>query len=318
MLPSPHAAPGFDDRVARLKRGHAVEGSTPCQPVCDSWRPLVPSREDPSPPLGLRPPPMTVLAVIPTRLASTRLARKVLADLGGQPLFLHAVAAARAARAVDEVLVATDSEAVVAAAARAGVRALLTDPACASGTDRVAEIAQRHPAATILVNVQADEPFLDPRVIDATVDALRADRGAALATPAAPLADESMAAAAQVVTVVCDQRGRALYFSRAALPMYRDAAPRPVAPWLRHIGLYAYRREALLALAATPRTPLEIAESLEQLRALETGQTIRVVIVAPQFPGVDTADDLDAARREWVRRIALASPSLSCAPKETA
>ncbi len=261
---------------------------------------------------------MSVLAVIPARLGSTRLPRKVLADLGGRPLFLHAVDAAREARTVDDIVVATDAAEVEAAARAAGVRCLLTDPACASGTDRVAEIARRHPGAALLVNVQADEPFLDPAVIDATVEALRADTEAALATPAAPLADPVLAAAPQVVTVVCDRDGRALYFSRAALPVYRDGVPADGAPWLRHIGLYVYRRDALLDLAAAPRTPLEIAESLEQLRALERGYAIRVVVVAPQAGGVDTADDLAWARAEWTRRIACAALPHSSAPKETA
>lgn len=262
---------------------------------------------------------MSVLAVIPARLASTRLPRKMLADLGGRPLFLHAVEAARAARGVDDVVVATDATEILDAATGAGVRAVLTDPACASGTDRVAEIARREPGAALLINVQGDEPFLDPRVIEETVAALRADDGADIATPASPLVDAVLAHAPQVVTVVRNAAGHALYFSRAALPAYRDGVPDGVAaPWLRHIGVYAYRRAALLALAETPRTPCEIAESLEQLRALETGRAIRIVVVAPQPGGVDTADDLAWARAEWTRRIASAALPHSFAPKETA
>jgi 3-deoxy-manno-octulosonate cytidylyltransferase (CMP-KDO synthetase) len=245
---------------------------------------------------------VNTVGVIPARLESSRLPGKILADVGGRPLLAHVYDAARAARSLDSVVVATDSERVREAASAFGARVVLTSPHLRSGTDRVAE-AVRDLGAHVVVNLQGDEPFLEASVIDSTVAALVEDRDADIATAASPLEDEQIAREPSVVSVVRSLAGYALYFSRAPVPFYHArTSDRSTRVWLRHVGLYAYRREVLLAWAASPPTPLERAEDLEQLRALELGLRIRVVTVAAQWGGVDTADDLKRARAEWRRR----------------
>ncbi len=262
---------------------------------------------------------MTVVGVIPARFQSTRFPGKVLATLGGRPLIQHVHDAARAATRLTSVIIATDDERVRDAALGFGARVTLTSPHHRSGTDRVAE-AVRGLAADVVVNLQADEPFLPPSTIDALVAALADDASADLATPACPLDDARAAASPHVVTVVRDREERALYFSRAALPAYRHApaADAGACPWLRHIGLYAYRREALVTLASSPPTTLELAEDLEQLRALELGLTVRVVVTAPHPPGVDTPEDLVVAEAEWARRLAACAVSADAPALERA
>ncbi len=244
---------------------------------------------------------MTVLGVIPARYSSSRFPGKVLAPLGGRPLLAHVYDAACASTRLTSLVIATDDERIRDAALALEARVVLTSSDHRSGSDRVAEVV-RAMSADIVVNIQGDEPFLVPSTIDAVVDALVEDAEADLATPAVPVDTLDAVASPHVVTVVRDLAGRALYFSRATLP-YHVARPADGAwPALRHVGLYAYRREALLALAVTPPSPLEVAESLEQLRALEHGMRIRVVVVPEHGRGVDTPEDLAAAETEWARR----------------
>ena len=200
----------------------------------------------------------------------------------------------RAARAtsLDGVLVATDDERIVRAVEAFGGVVCLTSPAHASGTDRLAEIARDVPAA-LLVNIQGDEPFLDPAVIDLTVGALRADADIAMGTVARRLRDASELINPNMVKVVRAASGTALYCSRAAIPYTGDQSTSHA---LVHIGLYVYRRETLLRLASLPRGPLERAESLEQLRALEHGIRIQVVETAYESVEVNTPNDLERAR----------------------
>jgi len=169
-----------------------------------------------------------------------------------------------------------------------------------SGTDRIAEVARRPEFAhyDIVVNLQGDEPFMP---VEAVVGAIaRAAAGDAIGTAAAPL-DPALVDDPARVKVVCDQRGRALYFSRSPIPCLRDEADRAVARWWQHLGVYAYRREALLAVTALPPSLTEIMERLEQLRALDAGMTIGVALLdAPAPAGIDTPDDLAAAQARWL------------------
>jgi 3-deoxy-manno-octulosonate cytidylyltransferase (CMP-KDO synthetase) len=248
---------------------------------------------------------MAVRIVIPARYASTRLPGKPLADIAGQPMIVRVAAVARRARS-DGVWVAADDERIIAAVRQHGFEAVMTRDDHASGTDRIAEVADRlqWDDADIVVNVQGDEPLLEPSLIEAVAGALRGDPDAAMATAAYPLTTADDFFNTNVVKVVCDSRGRALYFSRAPIPWDRDrfAGRRDVLPAdlpaQRHIGLYAYRVSFLRRFGQLAVSPLERCESLEQLRALWHGYPIQVVSVdhAPA-PGVDTPEDLERVRR---------------------
>jgi 3-deoxy-manno-octulosonate cytidylyltransferase (CMP-KDO synthetase) len=236
--------------------------------------------------------------VIPARYSSTRLPAKPLVDLGGRPMIQWVVEAA-CRSAAEEVLVATDDERIAAAARdpRAPARSLavMTRADHLSGTDRIAEIAQTRAwdGRTIVVNVQGDEPQLDPTAVDLLADLMR-NPASDMATLAVPITSADVYLSPNVVKVVCDDRGRALYFSRSPIPMVRDGEPdfaaRP-ARFLQHLGVYAYRRDFLLRIAATPPHPLEQSEKLEQLRVLGTGGTITVGTVAEAHRGIDTPAD---------------------------
>lgn len=234
----------------------------------------------------------SVLAIIPARYQSTRLPGKALLDIAGRPMIEHVYRRAAAARSIDAVIVATDDERIAAAVERFGGAAQLTAPTHPSATDRVAEIAAALPCR-IIVNLQGDEPLINPDVIDAVVQPMLADPSIALATAARPIRGDEVRNP-HVVKVVTDLDGFALYFSRAPIPFGRD---RPAIGLTRaHIGLYVYRRDTLLRLAQLPPTPLEEAEALEQLRALEHGIRIKVVDTQYESLGVDTAEDLERVR----------------------
>jgi 3-deoxy-manno-octulosonate cytidylyltransferase (CMP-KDO synthetase) len=234
--------------------------------------------------------------VIPARYASTRLPGKALRLIAGRPMIEHVHARARASGAA-EVIVATDDERIASACARFGADVELTDPGHPSGTDRLAEVARRrgYAADDVIVNVQGDEPLLAPANVAEVAALLIATPAAAIATLATPIESLAEYLDPNVVKVVRGRTGLALYFSRAPVPWQRDAAADATrcAGALRHIGLYAYRAGALLRLAALAPTPLETAERLEQLRALEHGLAIAVGIAAEKpGPGVDTPEDL--------------------------
>ncbi|MDR0996357.1 MAG: 3-deoxy-manno-octulosonate cytidylyltransferase [Zoogloeaceae bacterium] len=246
---------------------------------------------------------MNFVAVIPARYASTRLPGKPLLDLGGKPMVVRVAERAKAAGA-QTVVVATDSPEVEAAAKAHGIDALMTSADHASGTDRLAEVvrAQGWGDEVLVVNVQGDEPLIDPAHITLAARSL-AGSGADIATLAHPLSSAEEFFNPNVVKVVCNEQGDALYFSRAPIPWARDAFATdrnqlPAAlPAYRHIGLYAYRAAFLRDYAALAPSPLEQLESLEQLRALWHGRRIRVEIVSgPPAPGVDTPED--AARMQ--------------------
>jgi 3-deoxy-manno-octulosonate cytidylyltransferase (CMP-KDO synthetase) len=253
-----------------------------------------------------------IVALIPARYAATRLPGKPLLDLAGQPLILHVVKRAQQAALINRVIVATDDERILQAVRSAGAEAVLTSPAHRTGTDRLAEAAAQL-EAEIIVNVQGDEPLIEPATIDAAVAPLLADSAIVMSTTCEPIESAADALNPSVVKVVVDCEGCALYFSRQPVPFPRaealahsslaaalQAQPELLKLYRKHTGLYAYRREFLLQYARLESTPLERLESLEQLRALEHGYRIKVVPVAHRSLGVDTPEDL-ARVREMLR-----------------
>ncbi|MEN1681254.1 MAG: 3-deoxy-manno-octulosonate cytidylyltransferase [Planctomycetota bacterium] len=251
---------------------------------------------------------MKCCVVIPARFASSRLPRKMLLAATGKPLIQHTYEAACRAERPATVVVATDHPAIVSAVQAFGGRVVMTSPGCASGADRVAEVAREMPDYDIVVNVQGDEPEIDPAAIDLAAELLDRDPSAPVATLSAPIRDADRLADPANVKVVCDHAGRALYFSRSPIPFARDT-PTPLvhtepAVYHQHLGLYAYRREFLLRLAELPPSPLEQIEKLEQLRLLQAGEPIAVGSVPYATPGIDTADDYSAFVRRVSRRQA--------------
>lgn len=251
------------------------------------------------------------IAVIPARFASTRLPGKPLADIAGKPMVVH-VAEQAARSGAREVVIATDHADVQRVAASFGQRALMTRADHTQGTDRIAEVAEQLQLAddAIVVNVQGDEPLIEPALIRAVAESLAVHSTAAIATAAHRIADAGEFFNPNVVKVVCDRHGFALYFSRAPIPYARDAfaADRSSLPAnlpaLRHIGIYAYRAGFLKRYAALPSAPAEQFEALEQLRALYHGERIAVVEWAGALPpGVDTPEDLDRVRALFAQSL---------------
>lgn len=232
--------------------------------------------------------------VIPARWGSSRLPGKPLLELGGKPVIQHVWERCSAVTGADLVIVATDDMRIAEAAFAFGAEVSMTSPDHPTGTDRIAEVARRLPRHTLIVNVQGDEPFIDPVLVESLIATLQADRSLAIATAACPL-DPCDLVNPACVKVVCDLHGRALYFSRAPIPADRDGDVHPAR--LRHLGVYAYRRRFLLDFVSWEQTPLEKAEKLEQLRALEHGAQIRVLPVPAAGPGIDTPGDWEAACR---------------------
>lgn len=246
--------------------------------------------------------------VVPARYASSRLPAKPLLDLGGKPMVVR-VAERALASGAEQVLVATDHPEIFAAVQAHGLPVVMTREDHPSGTDRLAEVAalQGWSADTLVVNVQGDEPLIEPEVIALTAQCL-ADSGAAISTVAHPITDAADFFNPNVVKVVCRADGDALYFSRAPIPYARDAFAQSTTalpagmPAYRHVGLYAYRASFLQAYAGLAASPLEQFESLEQLRALWHGYRIRVALIdgAPA-PGVDTPEDAVRMRKLFDR-----------------
>jgi 3-deoxy-manno-octulosonate cytidylyltransferase (CMP-KDO synthetase) len=242
---------------------------------------------------------MRVLGVIPARLGSTRLPNKPLQLLAGEPLITRVIQHVVDLGLVEQLVVATDSQMIARVVERAGVRAVLTHDGHVAGTDRVAEAAGRAEFAgfDVVANVQGDEPFLPRAALAGAID--RVAQGDDIGTAAAPLSPEHAADPSRV-KVVTDARGRALYFSRAAIPRRREPTDPADGLYWQHLGLYVYTRSALAQWVATPPSPAERAEHLEQLRALHCGLTIGVArLTEPALPGVDTPDDLRRAEAHW-------------------
>lgn len=241
---------------------------------------------------------MKVLCIIPARYASTRLPGKPLRDIAGKPMIVRVYERAIRAQRVHEVVVATDDERIRAAVEEHGGHAVMTRADHATGTDRLAEVAAQRPDCDLIINVQGDEPLIDPAVIDALVAPFEHDTALMMATAKTEITDAAEMENPNNVKVVADHTGNALYFSRARIPYARNAG----AKVYKHIGIYAYRRDFLLAYAKMAQTELECSESLEQLRALENGYRIRVVETDAVFIGVDTEEDLAAVNAEYQRR----------------
>ena len=231
---------------------------------------------------------MRTLCVIPARYASTRLPGKPLADICGKPMICRVLERASRAQKPEKVIVATDDERIYDVVRAEGGEAILTRADHPTGTDRLAEVAEAYPEVDLIVNVQGDEPLIEPSVIDDLIAPFEMDENLPMATVMVRMDDAAEQLNPNNVKVIVDKLGYALYFSRSLVPYPRAAA----APVYKHIGIYAYRRDFLLRYARLEPTPLERAESLEQLRALENGYGIRVLETDCRFVGVDTPEDL--------------------------
>jgi 3-deoxy-manno-octulosonate cytidylyltransferase (CMP-KDO synthetase) len=250
--------------------------------------------------------PLRSTIVIPARLASTRLPKKLLLAQTGNPLLQHTYESACRATKPVGIVVAADSEEIAAAVRSFGGQTVMTSPDCASGTDRVAEVARQLEHTDILVNVQGDEPEISPAAIDLAVDMLERDPSCVMSTLAAPIRTKEKLHNPACVKVVFDRQQRALYFSRSPIPYPRDwhesllTADPP--HFFQHIGLYAYRRDFLLHLATLPRARIEQVENLEQLRVLDAGHRVSVGLIDHATAGIDTPDDYQAFVNRWQSR----------------
>jgi len=236
-----------------------------------------------------------VTAIIPARWASTRFPGKPLVKFRGKPLVQHVWERAQRAKLVDRVIIATDDMRIAEAAFDFGAEVALTSPKHPTGTDRLAEVASKLKSAPIVLNVQGDEPDIAPSTIDRLASALQDDPKLGMVTAANPITAAADIRNPNVVKVVTDLAGRALYFSRSVIPHDRDGHGR--IKYLRHQGIYGYRRQVLLDFVKWKPTPLEKAEKLEQLRALEHGVSIGVVVVKKSSVGVDAPEDVAKAER---------------------
>jgi 3-deoxy-manno-octulosonate cytidylyltransferase (CMP-KDO synthetase) len=239
---------------------------------------------------------MSVLGVIPARYAAQRFPGKPLAMLWGKPMLRHVWERARAARGIDELVIATDDERIAKAARGWGARVEMTSPACASGTDRVAEVARQRNQFQVVLNLQGDEPELETAAVSRLVEVMKNDRSILMGTIAHHEPDAAVLAKPEVVKVVLDRDDFALYFSRADIANASGGGPA-----LRHAGVYAFRRELLMEFASWPPGKLEQAERLEQLRAVERGVRIKVVLGAAPFSGVDTPEQMAALEQRGPR-----------------
>ena len=236
--------------------------------------------------------------VIPARFGSTRFPAKILAAETGKPLVQHVVDQVRRCKLVREVIVATDDERIVAALKPFGTRCLMTDPNHPSGTDRIAEVAQRL-SDGIIVNVQGDEPEIEPKTVDGLIALLMQTETVGMATAATPFIPPADPRDPNLVKVVMDCNGRAMYFSRSPIPFHRDAADGHPPTYYLHLGIYAYARPFLLRMAGWKPTPAELAERLEQLRALEHREEIFVLKVNRATHGIDTPEQYQAFVRRY-------------------
>lgn len=232
---------------------------------------------------------MKFACVIPARYASTRLPGKPLADIAGKPMIQRVYEQVAKAKKPALVIVATDDQRVFDRVESFGGMALMTQPNHPTGTDRLAEVASHHQDVDVIINVQGDEPLIDADIIDQLADLFLEDADLQMATVASPLLEEEYDEPS-AVKVICNKQGNAMYFSRSLIPYPRHAF---INPPMKHVGIYAYRRQFLLDYAKMDPTPAEETESLEQLRALENGYAIRVIKTDKRFVGVDTPEDLE-------------------------
>ncbi|MFK7736038.1 MAG: 3-deoxy-manno-octulosonate cytidylyltransferase [Pirellulaceae bacterium] len=236
--------------------------------------------------------------VIPARLASTRLPRKLMLRVAGKTILQHTYEAAAQARRPNGITVAVDCQELADEVTSFGGTVFLTDPNLPSGTDRVVAVAEQHEEVDIFVNVQGDEPEISGEAIDQVIELLEQNPNASIATLATPIRDESRLHDPGCVKVVCGTDGKALYFSRSPIPFVREWNPKLLeqtpAVFLQHLGIYAYRREFLMELQSLSESPLEQLERLEQLRFLQAGASIQVGQTDHAAKGIDTRDDYEA------------------------
>lgn len=235
---------------------------------------------------------MSAVVIIPARWGSSRFPGKPLYEIAGKPLLRHVWERCYRAQKIDTIIIATDDMRIADAGFAWGAEVALTSAKHQSGTDRIAEVAKRSKKFSIIVNVQGDEPLVDPRLIDRLVETLRTNRSVAIVTAAHPFSDARGALSPHQVKVVIDRSSNALYFSRAPIPASRTVEG-GCSLFLRHQGIYGFRRATLLQFVQWKPTPLERCESLEQLRALENGVRVHVLVTKHGSPGVDTPADAD-------------------------
>lgn len=237
---------------------------------------------------------MNILCIIPARLGSTRLARKMLIDLGGKPLIQRTFLQASQCPEITKVIVATDSDEIAEVVTKVGGEVAMTPAELPTGSDRTAYVAEQHPDMDVVINLQGDEPFIQPEMLTALVQPYLLGEMPAMSTLAFPLANSDEFHDPNIVKVIMDQQRNAIYFSRAPIPHFREQVPAPV---LHHMGVYAFRRDFLLQYTQMPQTPLEKAELLEQLRAIEYGHKIRVCRIESGTIEINTAEDLARANQ---------------------
>jgi 3-deoxy-manno-octulosonate cytidylyltransferase (CMP-KDO synthetase) len=235
---------------------------------------------------------MKAIGVIPARFASTRFPGKVLALIAGKPMIQHVWEQAKKCRELSDLLIACDNDEVLKAAQSFGAKAVMTSPDHPSGSDRIAEAVGKL-SVDIVVNIQGDEPFIESKVIDALVAALKNDAKASVATVIKEIKDDADIRNPNVVKVVIDQNNYALYFSRSPIPYNRNAERPAGLKYFKHLGLYAYRKEFLMSYKDWPKSMLETAEQLEQLRILEAGHKIKTIETDLESLAVDTPEDLE-------------------------
>ena len=235
-----------------------------------------------------------ILCVIPSRIASTRIQRKPLLPIQGKPMIQWVYENASRCSAITKVVVATDSEEIASVINKIGGNTVMTDPALATGSDRTAVVAQHYPDMDVVINLQGDEPFIKPRMLEQLVAPYLAGETPEMTTLAYPLDMEKDYNHPGAVKVITDLKGNAIYFSRSPIPYFRTEEKAPV---YHHIGLYAFRRDFLMIYKTLPQTPLEKTESLEQLRAIEHGYKIRVCLTEDKTLEINTPEEYELAQR---------------------
>lgn len=246
---------------------------------------------------------MGALVVIPSRYGSTRFPGKPLAMLRGKPMVQHVFERAAKAKRAAHVVVATDHPEIQSVVKGFGGNVIMTDPNARSGTDRVAEVASKR-KERVVINVQGDEPMVHPEMIDQLAEFLEANREIPMASLMIALQDEAAAQSPNVVKVIVDLHGYAIYFSRLPIPYLRDTKRKPNPRYYKHLGIYGYQRDFVLHFPKLEPTPLEDLESLEQLRALEHRYSIKMMETVHDSSGIDTPEDLQRLEQELIKRAA--------------
>ncbi|MGE5497558.1 MAG: 3-deoxy-manno-octulosonate cytidylyltransferase [Syntrophothermus sp.] len=248
------------------------------------------------------------IGIIPARFASTRLMGKPLADIGGKPMIQHTYESSLSSKLLHEVIIATDDEKIAKVCRNFGARVIETPKDIATGSDRIAYVAEHMPHAEIIANIQGDEPFIHGRMIDEAIEPLFFDKSVSVSTLARKITTPEDLRSPSVPKVVFDYHNFALYFSRSVIPFVREARTEEEMltkyDIYKHIGLYVYRRDALLRFTNLPPTDLEQIEKLEQLRMLENGFKIKIVVTELESISVDTPEDLERAREYYIKSLA--------------